>query len=514
MLRHTVLAGPIALLLFVHPIGVRAASMQDVTLELVAPRQGDQQVSGFVSPPDRAPRTLVLELLESKDGQVHLTGRFVLDEVNARTGAFTFTLPAPLKATTLRVKSVDGALLAERAVQDKTPAKPPSAPTLSALMAGQKEVRGFANRETETKSAVVQMQRMQAVEVADLETPERLRTVRRLVTIDRQLVTQFDVTGGFTLTIARPLITGDRLSAAGCSDDKGAECGAAETYDVADATDWGRARAYFSGGVVFSQERDEFSQQDLFLAFVMDKAWLQREDPDPETREGQIDPPARHRWVWPRQFNTFFDVRLTALPVVAASTDASDTANATTRAAAAATTPDTVDQFVSSRKGALAQIGAYAPFYGAATTWQRADGPHALFIAPVFRVGFQTIPNGGQSNEARAIGADNVFKFWSGGFGVGLLRLTGTRDRAPEVISYLHLTWGHYEAFESLASTGTSVRPAKSLRTVAEGRLKIPETPLQVGFDANLGEGRDDVRFSFGVRFDIGDLFAKLKQFQ
>jgi len=80
---------------------------------------------------------------------------------------------------------------------------------------------------------------------------------------------------------------------------------------------------------------------------------------------------------------------------------------------------------------------------------------------------------------------------------------------------YLHLTWGHYEAFEYPTDAANPAGEiSKPVRTVAEARLKIPETPLQIGFDANLGKGHDDVRFSFGVRFDIGDLLAKVKQFQ
>jgi hypothetical protein len=259
-----------------------------------------------------------------------------------------------------------------------------------------------------------------------------------------------------------------------------------------------------------SQERDEFSQQDLFLALVTDKAWLQRRDPDAGEVERLADDPRKPvNAVVPRQLNTFFDLRLTSLPVVA-----SDAAS-TEPAPGGATPAGNLDQFVSSRKGAVVQIGAYVPFYGSATTWLHAGGPHALFVAPVFRIGFQTIPGDGASAEALAVGADDVYRFWSGGFGVGLLKLTGTRNRAPEVISYLHLTWGHYEAFEYPSDpanpAGGIVKP---LRTVAEGRLKIPETPFQIGFDANLGKGHDDVRFSFGVRFDIGDLLAKLKQFQ
>jgi hypothetical protein len=203
-------------------------------------------------------------------------------------------------------------------------------------------------------------------------------------------------------------------------------------------------------------------------------------------------------------------IRLTSLPVVASGSGSREAPPS------AATPADNIDQFVSSRKGAAVQIGAYMPFYGTATTWLHAGGPHALFFAPVFRIGFQTIPGDRQSSEALAVGADDVYRFWSGGFGVGLLKLTGTRNRAPEVISYLHLTWGHYEAFEYPRDPANHPASdiAKPLRTVAEARLKIPETPLQIGFDANLGEGHDDVRFSFGVRFDIGDLLAKLKQFQ
>ena len=51
------------------------------------------------------------------------------------------------------------------------------------------------------------------------------------------------------------------------------------------------------------------------------------------------------------------------------------------------------------------------------------------------------------------------------------------------------------------------------IRTMVEGRLKIPDTALQIGFDANLGHGRDDIRFVFGTRFDIGELFGRLRSF-
>jgi hypothetical protein len=41
--------------------------------------------------------------------------------------------------------------------------------------------------------------------------------------------------------------------------------------------------------------------------------------------------------------------------------------------------------------------------------------------------------------------------------------------------------------------------------------LKIPETPFIVGFDGNFGKGRDDLRFLFGARFDVGKIMRTLK---
>jgi len=49
----------------------------------------------------------------------------------------------------------------------------------------------------------------------------------------------------------------------------------------------------------------------------------------------------------------------------------------------------------------------------------------------------------------------------------------------------------------------------RKFRWGVEGRLKIPETTLFVGVDANLGKGPDDLRFLFGTRFDIGALFHR-----
>ena len=67
-------------------------------------------------------------------------------------------------------------------------------------------------------------------------------------------------------------------------------------------------RAYFAGGGVFSQEHGTFSQQDLFLAFSLDKDWLQRTDFSlpPEDGNSGSEKPRPLNFLVPRQFNTFY----------------------------------------------------------------------------------------------------------------------------------------------------------------------------------------------------------------
>jgi hypothetical protein len=258
---------------------VQTADAQDVKIEIATPKQRDQKITGFVTPPERAPRTLVLELYTSAEASAPLVGRFVLDEVNGRTGAFAFTVPA-LSGGRVVVRTVDSTISATRTVESKPKTSPLPPPSLSPLTAGQREIRGFVKGPDEAAAAMVEVRRRQAVQQGDAAPSSGTHLVQRFATIDRQIADKIDATGGFVATLARPMLAGDRVSVAACTDAESTDCGIEEVYEVADSTDWGRARAYFSGGAVFSQERDEFSQQDLFLALVTDKAWLQRGDPD------------------------------------------------------------------------------------------------------------------------------------------------------------------------------------------------------------------------------------------
>lgn len=338
----------------------------------------------------------------------------------------------------------------------------------------------------------------------------------RLNYVQQKSTSELSADGAFTLTLDQPLRAGEVVLAEAMIKNAPIPNSGSEIVEVIDPGNWSRARAYFAGGVVFSKERDDFSKQDLSVSFSIDKTWLQATDFElgapkaardhfnslPEARrdairaqlrEGRDPTGPRGRW-WFRQLNSFFDARVTALPV-AVEGEGSDVA--------------TQEQFLGSRKGALLQIGVYAPMYGPQTAWQHDGAIHTLFVAPVFRGGVSTIVDDDDAETSPA-DMDDVHQFWSAGFGVGLYRLTGTTNQAPELINYLHMTWGRAEAFE-FVENGERQRP---IRVFVEGRLMIPNTAMQVGFDANLGDGRDDVRFVFGTRFDIGELIARLTSFQ
>jgi hypothetical protein len=281
--------------------------------------------------------------------------------------------------------------------------------------------------------------------------------------------------------------------------------------------DWGRVRGYFASGVIFSKERDDFSKSDIFLDFTLDKTYL-----------AQPFGPFKN-------FNTFFNARLTSVPVTAA--EANPSASPSPSPSASATPCNTADctAFITSRKAAMMQAGIYLPMYWGFTTWNREvprmgraprSETNALFIAPLAKGGILTT-TGQQTAEAKQFGQDDVFNFFSFGGMIGHFRLHGRgkgsrfvadNDIAPELISWLTFSVGRWENFEIQTPTGDKDAAGNDImvrrrpwRYEALGRLKIPETPFIIGFDGNFGPGPDDVRFIFGTRFDIGKILHTLK---
>jgi hypothetical protein len=301
---------------------------------------------------------------------------------------------------------------------------------------------------------------------------------------------------------------------------------------IGDLYNWGRVRAYFSAGVIFSKQRQSFSQQDPMLAFNLDKNWWNA------SRANKS--PFRH-------FNTFFEARLTSIPVVTPeSSNASTTSNQTSDAQQCRDISNGLTCFLASRKAAQMQVGGYIPIYSQFMTWKYGADNNAVFLAPLAKFGVQTITseevdqlrlaNNGDPNYV--LNGDDVYNYFAFGTRLGHYRLPTSANVAPELISYLDLTLGKWENFDLRRGqlcnapansgkfdcengNGTVLLGGKPVyirerrfRAGFEGRLKVPETPLFVGFDANFGKGPDDLRFLFGTRFDVGSLFGRLKFLQ
>lgn len=321
----------------------------------------------------------------------------------------------------------------------------------------------------------------------------------------------------------QPAVTPAQVAASGLTSAAGIFSEANQEYI------WGRVRAYFAGYGIFSKENGDFSKQDIGLGFTLDKNYL---------TSGRFN------------INTYFDVRLTSIPVITKDTPT------TTPPATSTETPT----FLTSKKAALMQVGVYLPV--GVTVWDFQNERNELFLAPLVKGGIQTVTSDTTTREALRLGADDVFNFYSFGIRFGHVRrdnpfkfktnpcpvgsaanpnldntdaqpVTDSRgsrqgvdcnkpylpawspNHAPELLSYLDITRGRFENFELSSTITTNAGMAQIIqrpyRIATEGRLKIPATPMIIGFDGNFGKGRDDLRFLFGLKFDIGKLFGNLK---
>ncbi len=277
------------------------------------------------------------------------------------------------------------------------------------------------------------------------------------------------------------------------------------TYDAPES-EWGRIRPYFSAGVIFSKENNDFSKQDLYVGFNLDKNWHKGE-----------------HFLW----NTYFDARLTSIPVAAQPSQQTTSMGSGTGSSSGSTTQ--VETFIGSRKAALLQGGLYFPMYAESWKWWYDGNNNALFIAPIIKAGFQTVTSGTQMTTSPAPGSNfltqtlqnrDFYHFWAAGVRLGHFKLYDSWNIAPELISYLDITIGQWQNFAVCPNRQCAVDPNTGLaqgpfdhplRFAFEGRLKIPGVPLQIGFDANTGPERADLRFLFGTQFDVGCAFRKLR---
>lgn len=344
----------------------------------------------------------------------------------------------------------------------------------------------------------------------------------------RTLLASADVSNGkFDIKLSDPLYAGQHvfISEVAIHSANGDEAPIeGDIINVDTFGSWGLVRAYFTSGFLLSQDQGSFSQSSLFLAFTMDKTWAMT---------SYYGGPS---W-FPFGVNTFFETRLTAIPVTACAATSGSGGSSTGSSLCPATSNGsgsntTFDTFLANRKTARLDVGAYFPLI--VKSWRYRGAPNSLFLAPIAKLGFDT-PAGDLSQAlptssgtsattgpVTAINTTNFYTFYDFGGRFGHYAMSSSRDEAPEIVSYLDVMIGRFSNLESLLqnSGGTPFR-ARLWRLSAEGILKVPSTPLIIGFNANVGfsnpgapplfrRAGDDLRFLFGARFDVGKLLAKV----
>lgn len=481
-----------------------------------------------------------------------------------------------------------------------------------------------------------------------LDNIEHQRTKYELLTSasGNSLTVATSSTGAFSLTLARPLSEGEQFrlvqvlpAGAEVTGKEGTRCFSA-VYTVPARLDWGRVHADFTAGLMTSNNNQltstdsgNFTQVHEFLALTLDKSWalpgcylrsFNQVRPSKETdkrledmcydwNSGTLEA-ATKRQHWSPGVVSYFEARLTSIPVATVSTSAtcsssasgssgssgsSSSCTSSSSASSSSTSSTSPSSVLSSNPLAQAQTarlgtGIYFPFL--ITRWSYHGQPNALFFAPMAKIGFDTVtgtssitvtpttPGASISGGTATITAESLYNFRGYGARIGHYKMTESAGRAPEINSYLDVVFGPYSNLESLICNRT---PANSTSTITggvttttynqvpgfpapttysgskcsadypsfynapmtasvlldnpnavwqpwetrkrvyrldfEGLLKIPDTWLYVGFNANLGQksvltgqldhdyaAPDDLRFFFGTRFDISTLLAKM----
>lgn len=306
--------------------------------------------------------------------------------------------------------------------------------------------------------------------------------------------------------------------------------GVATAYSVPGGIDWGRVKALFMIGALFSNQNQSFSQSNLFASFDLDKAWsLPCNYGYAETAAGYLPYPGDPCSVHPG-LNTFFETRLTAIPV--SSNTATDS-----KASQPPPAPNDFNSFLSNKKSARFAFGLYAPFM--LTRWTHDEGPQALYIAPLAKAGFDTITDStsitatttsGDTTTSTTEQVPRLYNFFGGGVRIGHYKLHNNENEGPDHISHLDVMLAKFSNFESKVDNcpqGFTTCRARLWRLSFEGLLQIPtpdNLPLYIGLGANIGQkvfgaghvvpggdAGDDLRFFFGTRLDLGSLVTKLK---
>lgn len=308
-----------------------------------------------------------------------------------------------------------------------------------------------------------------------------------------------------------------------------------------------------------------FSQANQFYAFNVDHAWALPgftcfEDVTATASESNADKAAGKiigkRWGqasskacrdlgwqslrWFRGNNSFFQGRLTSIPVSTAATTITPASNASSTTtspnlltpqkvfrndtpASSASSTTTSPTLLTSQKVFRVETGIFLPWV---VSHGSGDHPQGLFVAPLAKAGFDTITGAGTSNNVILPGGSvglldfqTAYKYYAYGARLGNMALSQSPNRAPLIEDYFDVTIGRYSNLQSFichhavagsphaqpgSSCGTDypnifksandiVDSRKQLyRLDFEGLVRIPipatAVPFYIGFNANISQ--------------------------
>jgi len=295
---------------------------------------------------------------------------------------------------------------------------------------------------------------------------------------------------------------------------------------------WGNVTPTFSTGFILSQNNGQFSQYNFFADFNIEDSF-------------HISPDNNKR------LNTFVDAQVTAIPAAACSTTSTTTPTTTAATSGNSTgsnclTGTSLDQsfnsFISAQKAAVLQAGIYYPWQIPSAKWSYGGSTNALFLGPIVKGGLQTVTTNTQSVSTTTSSSTSAssststtitstfvpsgfYGNWSAGIRVGHFKLWDSWNVAPELLSYLDLTFGKWNSFEQCpstppgckfdAATGKVTNVSAPFLMGVQARIKIPDTPLLLGFDTltpiAAGTGRSSFQFTIGFKTDLACVFNALK---
>jgi hypothetical protein len=174
--------------------------------------------------------------------------------------------------------------------------------------------------------------------------------------------------------------------------------------------------------------------------------------------------------------------------------------------------PSCRTKLVQPPQSATFEFGMYAPIipmWKKLATRSIRGVSNGYFIAPLVKGGVQNI-SPAPVNAAPLLETGPNQPFWSAGLRLGHLRFVSSdKGVSPSLLSYFDVTWGRWDRF-AIPMEQTGIRVPTRFETT--GLVKLPRTPLSVGFLTNIRRGLNEYRLFAVLRIDVFNELARLRK--